>query len=315
MTIQIVHTFVSLKSDGIDITKVQPSNWNEDHKIVMAAGKILGREVGSDGDVQELGLAFTGGNADFDVGTGYLKIPRGTTAQRPTGAAAMVRYNTDLSGFEKYNTVTSAWDLLASVADLSALLPTGLVAPYIGAAAPTGWVLLTNRTIGNASSGGTERASADCANLFAQLWAFDNTRLPIQNSAGAASTRGANAAADFAANKRMPLLDARGRVIAGLDNMGGTAAGRLVTGLTDGVDGATSGAVGGLDRHVMTLAELVSHGHPVPSRNPDGNQITGGAGAYLNAFFTNDGTSGSTGSGSPSNIVQPTLVLPYIIKL
>ena len=39
-------------------------------------------------------------------GTGALRLPDGTTAQRPTGAAGMFRYNTTLSRFEGY---TSEW--------------------------------------------------------------------------------------------------------------------------------------------------------------------------------------------------------------
>lgn len=71
---------------------------------------------------------------------------------------------------------------------------------------PTGCVLPNGGTIGSASSGATNRANADTADLFAFYWRItSNTDYPIQDSAGAASTRGASAAADFAANKRLPL--------------------------------------------------------------------------------------------------------------
>lgn len=72
--------------------------------------------------------------------------------------------------------------------------------------APTGTVTPNGGTIGNASSGGTTRANADTSDLFSLLWSVTtNTDYPIQDSSGAASTRGASAAADFAANKRFPL--------------------------------------------------------------------------------------------------------------
>jgi hypothetical protein len=70
------------------------------------------------------------------------------------------------------------------------------------------WLLVTTaiRTIGSATSGATARANADTSALFTLLWgALANTDLPIQDNTGAASTRGASAAADFAANKRLPL--------------------------------------------------------------------------------------------------------------
>lgn len=72
--------------------------------------------------------------------------------------------------------------------------------------APTGTVEPNGGTIGSASSGATTRANADTSDLFALLWSVtNNTDYPIQDSAGVATTRGASASADFAANKRFPL--------------------------------------------------------------------------------------------------------------
>ena len=73
---------------------------------------------------------------------------------------------------------------------------------------PSGCVIPNGGTIGNASSGATTRANADTSDLFAFYWRLtNNTDYPIQDSAGAVTTRGASAAADFAANKRFPLPD------------------------------------------------------------------------------------------------------------
>jgi hypothetical protein len=73
-------------------------------------------------------------------------------------------------------------------------------------ALPSGCVVPNGGTIGSASSGATNRANADTADLFAFYWGLtNNTDYPIQDSTGAASTRGASAADDFAANKRFPL--------------------------------------------------------------------------------------------------------------
>lgn len=85
--------------------------------------------------------------------------------------------------------------------------------------APAGWVKANGGTIGNASSGGTTRANADTEALFALIWT--NTAvadLPIQDSAGGASTKGASAAADYAANKRITLPDMRAMFLRGLDD-------------------------------------------------------------------------------------------------
>jgi hypothetical protein len=76
---------------------------------------------------------------------------------------------------------------------------------------PDGWLLEDGKTIGDAASGGTALASPDTEILFALLWeAVDNISLPIQNSNGTPGTRGANAAADYAAHKRLPLPNPAG---------------------------------------------------------------------------------------------------------
>ena len=110
--------------------------------------------------------------------------------------------------------------LEASIAALETLrVPTGTLAPFRGTSPPTGWIKENGGTIGSAASGATNRANADTSDLFSHLWSsFSNTILPIQDSAGAASARGASAAADFAANKRMPLFDPRSRFIRAADD-------------------------------------------------------------------------------------------------
>lgn len=88
----------------------------------------------------------------------------------------------------------------------------------------SGWLWCNGQTIGDASSGATARANADTWDLFAIIWTdWANTEAPIQDSTGAASTRGAGAAADFAAHKRLPLPDIRDEHIRGwVDNRTGT---------------------------------------------------------------------------------------------
>ena len=63
MTLSLKHTFTSAKADGTDSTLVQPSAWNAEHTITLAAGKVLGRDSSGAGAAQELPLSFdTSGN-------------------------------------------------------------------------------------------------------------------------------------------------------------------------------------------------------------------------------------------------------------
>lgn len=109
----------------------------------------------------------------------------------------------------------------------SATSPSGKVDWFIASTAPSGWVAANGATIGSSASGATNRANADTLSLFTALWTYVlNADLPIQDSTGAASSRGASALADFNANKRMPLPDLRGEFVRGWDNSRGVDASR-----------------------------------------------------------------------------------------
>jgi microcystin-dependent protein len=148
------------------------------------------------------------------------------------------------------------------------------------------------------------------------------------------------------------LPDMRGRVAAGKDNMGGTAAGRL-TSAGAGLDGTVLGTGGGTQSHTLTAAQIPAHSHTASSTF-SGNQLPGhthtttdttmdmqnvgsgmgegwSGGNYRISYPANSRTSSSTSAGTPSGTVsttvnnntgggnahpnvQPTLVLNHIIK-
>jgi hypothetical protein len=108
-----------------------------------------------------------------------------------------------------------------------------------------GWLFASGKTIGNATSGATARANADTEALFTKIWnESNNTDYPIQDGNGTPTTRGGSAAADFAANKRMPLPDLRDRFAVGKANMGGTDAARIAA-----FDTTVLGKAGGDSMH------------------------------------------------------------------
>lgn len=74
MAISLKHKFTLNKADGTDNTVVQPSDWNDDHQITAAPGKVLGTRTDST-TVTELPIAVdANGNAAFGNGTGYSEI-------------------------------------------------------------------------------------------------------------------------------------------------------------------------------------------------------------------------------------------------
>jgi hypothetical protein len=199
----------------------------------------------------------------------------------------------------------------AIASSLGALFPPGSVLDLLGAlsAAPVGWVLSMQGTIGSGASGATIRANADCANLYAHLWnGLSNTYAPVTGG------RGATAAADFAANKPIGGLDTRGLVRLTADNQGGTAAGRS--------PGWTIGLIGGEPTNTLTNRQVAPHQHGV-----QGGQNTGafgntgraafGDGVNASSFGTSNGVDmGGLGPlGEPHNNMQSSRAVTTIVKL
>lgn len=134
------------------------------------------------------------------------------------------------------------------------------------------------------------------------------------------------------------LPDCRGRVVAGQDDMGGTSANRL-TGLTNGVNGDNLAAAGGLESATLLQANLPSGVNlssanlsastslnangTVAQRVPGTFPVGGAANTRLldgdpaavsfSPSTTISGTVPLGGSGTPVNIVQPTIILNKII--
>lgn len=116
---------------------------------------------------------------------------------------------------------------LAKLADevIARLVPTGTVCFFLRTGQPSGWVPV-GRTIGSSASG-AYYAAADAQALFDGLWAqFDNTTCPIFTSSGAPSVRGASAAADWAANKRLQAGILQGEFLRVWDDSRGVDPGR-----------------------------------------------------------------------------------------
>jgi hypothetical protein len=109
-----------------------------------------------------------------------------------------------------------------SPVDPTTVFQTGALMPFYGTGVRSGFVRANARTIGSATSGATERANSDCQALFEYLWGAD-ANLTVSTG------RGASANADWTANKTLALPDWRGRALAGLDDMGNSAAGRLTS--------------------------------------------------------------------------------------
>jgi microcystin-dependent protein len=169
--------------------------------------------------------------------------------------------------------------------DPTLLFSTGDVMWIPASGAKTAWVRLNGRTIGNAASGATERANADTSALFAFLWANNsNTVCPVSGG------RGASATADYAANKTIQLVDMRGRVPAGLDDMGNSAANVVQVSTTVTTVNASTSIT------VASATGLIVGMYIVSTNVPTGTTITAISGTTLT--ISNAATAGAAGTAA-----------------
>lgn len=208
--------------------------------------------------------------------------------------------------------------------DPTTVLQTGDMKIVYATGVLAGFVRVNGRTIGNASSGATERANSDTSALFAFLW---NADVNLTVSGG----RGVSAAADFAANKTIALPDFRGRALTGLDDMGNSAAGRL-TSTYFGTAATVLGAAGGSESQTLTAGQLPANipSSAVTTLNPSSaNPFYVGAGfnsSNISAGATTIPTGAQTltaattvtinaAGGAAHPIASPAMLITIYVKL
>ena len=243
-----------------------------------------------------------------------------------------------VQGAQWYSTVdnntTNPDDPLTSSGWARVGTPVGAIVAF-PFAVPTGYVTLNSSsstfTIGSVGSGASY-AAADALFLYAANWS--NSLLSIYTSGGVLTTRGANAVADFAANKRLQMPDGRGAGVIGVDAGGSTnlSGVPVVAG-----NSTTPGSTLGENLHAMTSGENGTHTHINSLTDPGHthagsfaaggglNNNNGGGGGSFGAFTVYQSvssnttgitlTNASSGSGTAHNTVQRSLGVNWGQKL
>ncbi len=262
--------------------------------------------------------------------------------------------STTIGGSSGTNTIygTTTFNQPVIFAGSSSILPTGVTMTYMGTVAPTGWLLMDGNEV--PCTGGSAVNAALCTQLIslygsanykgtpAATITVDPTSDEVIHTAHARvandrvhfSTTGAlpaplNATTVYCVQSvtadryklkacgganvdittsgtgthsdyfNMKIPDTRGR------NVLGTGAG---TGLTARVIGAS----GGEENHLLTEAEMPAHTH-----GTNAIRIGGGGGNFLGngPTETNSASNTSTGGSTTHNVLDPFIVMTYIIKL
>lgn len=162
-------------------------------------------------------------------------------------------------------------------------VPIGMVMPHMGGSAPTGFLVCDGREVSRSTYSA----------LFAVIGIAYGTP---------------------SGGTTFVLPDLRGRVIIGLDNMGGVVAGNVVASW-----GSTLGGSGGLHSHLISTAELPSHTHDLTDStlaSGSGGALTGQTSPASDAltYATSANLTAGTGGGLAHNNVQPSMAVAYIIR-
>lgn len=212
------------------------------------------------------------------AGDGYEVVPIGTVvAQMALGSLAFLNQVTTAninSGAATNGQVIAANGSGGTTWQTFATMPAGSVIDYAGTIAPSGWLLCAGQAISRTT--------------YSDLFTAIGTTYGV---------------GDGTTTFNVP--DLRGRVVAGKDDMNGTAANRLTTG-GSGINGASLGAVGGTQTHTLSTSEMPAHVHSGGFGSGSGDFIGGGGSGPTNT--------GSTGGGGAHQNTQPTLILNKIIK-
>lgn len=140
----------------------------------------------------------------------------------------------------------------------------------------SGWVRGNGRTIGNGSSGATERANSDTQALFEYFWNnFSDSFCAVGGG------RGGSATADFNAAKAIATLDMRAKTPIGLNDMGNSSLG--IAGLS-----TVAATAVGASTNSITVAQA-----NLPNINLSSTGLSATGGVTLNYSDAARGSGGS----------------------
>ena len=194
-----------------------------------------------------------------------------------------------------------------------------LITMGLSATPPTGNLVINGSSIGSSTSGATYTGTT-YQTLYSYWWNnVSNTYAPVSGG------RGASAAADFAANKKLTMPDWSGYTPMGVKAATSITAAAMTAGaLTQAAAGTNSLSINPI---TLTTNELPAHthGYSYSDMRNSGNLVGSSGGAnFGNQVSTTTNSSGSgasftpTGSssftGTPTSILQPSFGIYYYIN-
>ena len=314
---KIKHLFQSAVASVATAGWIKPSHWNEDHVVETTAdGIVLGRKVGAGaGEIEELPVKVSAVSMMLDALTGIIRLPRGTSVTRPTGADVLpgdMRYNTATARIEVWD--GALWQNLA----LGSLSFMGALEFSFVKDEPDGWMMFAG-SFGRLGSA-TTHPRDDCRNLYNLIWTYGDTS-PFKMTD--ANPRGLSTNVDWTAGRGITFPDWRGHTFALNERMMGLAATGKITGGAAGgfAEESILWDTAGNKIHTLIDSELPKHTHPLPDPLKFAiRQNIGGTGGGTAMWY--DPTlnpvleaAEAAAGDAPHNNVQPTVLLNCFVKL
>lgn len=232
--------------------------------------------------------------------------------------AQFIVNQTGLDALDNGDDATFITNLTAAVAAASpAGATSGDAKITLKTAADSGWLMMDDGTIGDASSGATH-IGATFQNLFTAVWnGVSNSYAVLYTSAGAPVARGVSAAADWAAHRRLGLTLQLGRAL-------------CIAGAGVGLTNRQLGQTLGEETHLLTVPEIPAHNHSAAVTDPghvhggglgssslviSGGSVPFSAANTLSAVTGISVSIGNTGGGASHNNMQPSSFWNIMIKL
>lgn len=101
MVISTKHKFTSPKTDGADNTLIRPTNWNDDHDLTLATGKLVGRTTAGVGAAEEITPGF-----HINLSAGQINLKDAATVVAASNIDCSLGYY-----FSKTSTAATTWTI------------------------------------------------------------------------------------------------------------------------------------------------------------------------------------------------------------
>lgn len=310
MAISLKHAFTSNVADSGDTTLVQPSNWNAEHSLTMAADRLLGRTTANTGSAEEIsvgtGLTLSSGSLsvtantyqpldsdltaiaalspaldNFIVGNGTSWITEsGATARSSLGLGTLATQNGTFSGTSS-GTNTGDQNIFQTIA----------VSGQSNVVADSTADTLT--LVAGANITITTNATTDAITIAAAAEFPSGTRMIFQQTA---------APTGWTKETSSTFTNAALRIVSGTVGTGGTIGWGTVFSSTRTVSVSVSNTTdtGTVGNTTLTTAQMPTHTHTY-SGGLQSNTTATGAADRINNLTGTTAPSGTTTSNGSSN--------------